>query len=247
MAAQQHIVSFSTGLSSALTVERVLARYGRHNTEIVFMNTYIEDEDNHRFMNDCATRWGIDIITLADGRTPYQVAEDEQIIPNQKVAPCTFKLKIELFRAYLQSKDNSPLTVHIGYDYTEVHRCKTTRDAYRKYGWHIDFPLLWKPYELRNYADVVRQDWGVEPPRTYGLGFTHANCLQWGCVKMGQADWMRLLLNFPDRYARTEAWEQRMRKHPKRQNYAIMRDQSNFSAALRITVSYTAAFVQFGS
>ncbi|MCO5207651.1 MAG: hypothetical protein M9928_21800 [Anaerolineae bacterium] len=35
----KHIVSFSTGLSSAITVERVLARYGEKDTEIVFMDT----------------------------------------------------------------------------------------------------------------------------------------------------------------------------------------------------------------
>lgn len=44
---------------------------------------------------------------------------------------------------------------------------------------------------------------------------------------MGQGDWLRLLINFPDRYAISEEWEQEMRQHPIRQNYAIMRDQSN--------------------
>lgn len=220
-----HFVSFSTGLSSALTVERVLGKYGKANTEIIFMDTTIEDEDNYRFMDDCRARWG-EITILKEGRDPYQVAEDKQIIPNQKIAPCTFALKIEMFRAHLQRKAG-PLTVHIGFDIFEAHRRKKTQKSYEAEGWLVDFPLLWRPIEHRPYTRVCREDWGIEPPRTYGLGFSHANCLSRGCVKMGQGDWLRFLLNFPDRYAITEKWEQEMRQHPTRRNYAIMRDQSN--------------------
>lgn len=220
-----HIVSFSSGLSSALTVERVLNRYGSDSVQVVFMDTTIEDQDNYRFMDDCKARWEIPITVLREGRTPYQVAEDEHIIPNQKIAPCTYRLKIEMFVAHLEQMD-APPTIHIGYDYTEAHRCGPTRENYESRGWSVDFPLLWKPYELRDYSEVVRHDWGIEPPRTYAMGFTHANCLQWGCVKMGQGDWLRLLLNFPERYARTEGWERQMRDHPTRKNYAILRDQS---------------------
>lgn len=218
-----NIVSFSTGLSSAITVERVLARYGEKQTRIVFMDTTIEDDDNYRFMDDCRKRWP-EITVLCDGRDPYQVAADKSIIPNQKIAPCTFKLKIDVFRKWLQ-ENFTAATVHIGYDFTEVHRVKRTREAYESNGWGVDFPLLWKPYEMRPYTDIVRNDWGIEPPRMYALGYSHANC-GGVCVKQGKGDWLRTLINFPDRYAEAEQWEQEMRKHPKRKNYAILRDQS---------------------
>lgn len=159
----KHIVSFSTGLSSAICVERVLDRYGWDDVLIVFMDTLQEDSDNYRFMRDCQQRWP-QIITLTEGRTPYQVSEDKQIIPNQKIAPCTFVLKIELFRWWLerfrdQQRRWPQVTVHLGYDYAEVHRCGPNAEAYRKLGWWVDFPLLWKPYENRRYVDVVRDDW----------------------------------------------------------------------------------------
>lgn len=172
----KHIVSFSTGLSSALTVERVLARHGKASTRIVFMDTTIEDEDNYRFMDDCKNRWGVPITVLREGRDPYQVAKDKQIIPNQKIAPCTFVLKIEMFRAYLK-QITGPLTIHIGYDVFEAHRCKATQENYEAEGWKVAFPLLWKPIEYRPYVRICREDWGIEPPRTYDLGFSHANCL----------------------------------------------------------------------
>lgn len=226
-----HAVSFSTGLSSALTVERVLQRYGRAAVEIVFMDTTIEDDDNYRFLADMRARWlnvyGYEGVTvLCDGRDPYQVAKDEHIIPNQKLAPCTYRLKIELFTAWMKQRfgDNSA-TVHIGYDFSEVDRCEATRRNYEQYGWGVDFPLLWRPYEFRPYSQVCREDWHVEPPRMYGMGYSHANC-GGRCVKQGTGDWIRTLINFPARYAAAEQWEREMRDHPKRQNYAILRDQS---------------------
>ena len=223
-----HIVSFSTGLSSALCVERVHKRYGAESMRVVFMDTLIEDEDNYRFTFEMYVRWrrmGIEIVKLTEGRNPFQVSKDAQFIPNQKGAPCTFRLKIEPFIAYLESLLDE-VTIHIGYDYSEVSRCKATRRNYEARGWCVDFPLLWKPYELRPYAQAAREDWAIEPPRMYALGYSHANCGGM-CVKQGQGDWIKTLINFPERYARIEQWEAEMRDHPVRKDYALLRDQSN--------------------
>jgi len=153
----KHIGSFSTGLSSALTIERMLNRYGEENCDIVGMDTLCEDDDNWRFASECEARWGKTITVLCDGRDPYQVAEEKNIIPNQKIAPCTFKLKIEVFQKYLL-RFNEPLTIHIGYDIFEAHRCDATRDNYEAEGYAVDFPLFWKPIEHRPYSQVVRDD-----------------------------------------------------------------------------------------
>lgn len=222
----KHIVSFSTGLSSALTVERVLNRYGKDAVEVVFMDTKIEDDDNYRFMNACCERWGVSITVLTEGRSPYEVSHSQNVIPNARVAPCTFRLKIEVFRRYLSTQEK-PITIHIGYDFTEMHRIEKTQNNYESLGYSVDFPLLWKPYEMRRYSDVVRYDWGIEPPRMYALGYTHANCGGL-CVKQGQGDWIRTLINFPERYAQAEEWEREMRTHSETHaNYSICKDQSN--------------------
>ena len=218
-----NVASFSTGVLSAIMVDRMIDRYGRDNTHIVFMDTTIEDDDNYRFMDDCRERWGGEIIVLRDGRDPYQVSKDAQIIPNQKIAPCTFKLKIELFRNWLATQDQ-PVRVHIGYDFEEFHRVERTKNAYESLGYEVDFPMLWKPYEVRPYTDVTRLDWGVEPPRMYEQGYSHANC-GGRCVKQGKGDWERTLLYYPERYAEAEQWEREMRQHPKRKDYALLRDQ----------------------
>lgn len=95
-----HIVSFSSGLSSAVTASLVLERYP--DAYVVFMDTLAEDEDNYRFLNDwCEVFEPKNFIRLCDGRTPLQVFEDRKIIPNQKIAPCTFELKLKPFYNWL--------------------------------------------------------------------------------------------------------------------------------------------------
>lgn len=220
-----HIVSFSSGLSSALTAVRVIERYGLQDTRLVFMDTLYEDDDNYRFMAEFERRHGVEIVKITEGRTPYEVAKDEHYIPNSRVASCTRRLKIEPFRAYLATLEK-PVTVHIGYDYAEMHRCEPTRKNYEALGYQVDFPLLWKPVEWRRYEQVSREDWGIEPPRMYPMGYTHANC-GGRCVKQGQGDWLRTLINFPERYAEVEAWEREMRKNEINANYTICKREVN--------------------
>lgn len=217
-----HVVSFSSGLSSALTAVRVLEKYP--DAKIVFMDTLFEDEDNYRFMSEWESHFGANIIHLAEGRNPYEVSNNHHLIPNSRVAPCTFELKIQLFRKYLQSLDGET-TVYIGYDFSELHRCEPTRKNYESLGYKVDFPLLWKPIETRRYTDVFKSDYGIEPPQMYRLGYTHANC-GGRCVKQGQGDWIRTLINFPERFAAIESWESEMRKNPVNANYALLKSQT---------------------
>lgn len=217
----KHICSFSSGLSSAIATDRVLSRFGSDNIDIIFEDTLFEDDDNYRFLRDCENRWNKKIIVLCEGFNPYEIAEKKQLIPNSRMAPCTFQLKINPFKKYLE-KNYEWGIIYIGYDFTELERCGDTEAAYNKIGYGVDFPLLWKPYENRTYSKVVREDWGIEPPRMYEMNFTHANC-GGRCVKQGKSDWLRLLRNFPDRYKQIENWEQWMRTNPKYSKYTILK------------------------
>ena len=124
-----HIISFSSGLSSAITCDRVINRYGINNVNIIFMDTMIEDNDNYRFMNDCQKRWNKEIIILSEGHNPYEIFTNEHIIPNSRVAPCTQKLKISVFKKWLKAQDKNS-TIYIGYDYSEMHRIEATKSNY---------------------------------------------------------------------------------------------------------------------
>jgi len=212
-----HIGSISSGLSSAVMCDRLLQKHP--DAHLVFEDVLFEDEDNYRFLDDCEKRWGVNILRLTEGRNPYEVSRDHNMIPSSFLAPCSFDLKVYPFNRWLSNMKGLDITVYIGYDYTEFERMERTTKAYAKEGYKTDYPLEWKPIEFRPYSQVVREDWGIEPPRMYRLGYTHANC-GGRCCKQGQGDWLRTLINFPERYAEIEEWEKDMRtlseKHSKR-------------------------------
>jgi hypothetical protein len=221
----RYVVSFSTGASSAVVAKRAIERYGRGRVEIVFADTRIEDEDNYRFMRDFAARFDVAITTLTDGRTPLEVAKQQSIIPNQKIAPCTRELKIVPFVGYLKQlqREGYQPTALLGMGYGEQKRMVAPRKNYAAINVAVDYPLLWQPVCYDPVAEV--KAWGIEPPRMYRLGYKHANCAG-ACVKQGAGDWRRTLEHFPSRFAEYEAWERDMRQDARFAEYAFLRDET---------------------
>ena len=221
----KHIVSLSGGTASAVAADRVLKRYGEENTTLWFADTSWEDEDLYRFLEDLESHWGLTIVRYTDGRTPLEVAEKQNIIPNQKIAPCSQVLKTRPFKAYIKDLPK-PLTVHLGLDFTEMHRATRPKLEYEKLsGVTVDLPLLWEPVAKPPHRYTV-EEWGIETPRLYKLGFPHNNC-GGRCVRQGIKEWLRLKHTFPDRFTEVADWEQEQRaKGGARADYAIARDQS---------------------
>jgi 3'-phosphoadenosine 5'-phosphosulfate sulfotransferase (PAPS reductase)/FAD synthetase len=220
-----YAVSLSGGVASAVAGDLAIRRYGRDAITFWFSDVKWEDHDNYRFIQDCMQRWGGELVTYTDGRTPLQVAEDHHIIPNQRIAPCSLELKIKPFVKFLATQPK-PLTVLLGLDWKETHRMARPKASYEAIeGVTVDYPLMWKPIEFRPYQEVVRS-WGIEPPRMYAAGFSHANC-GGRCVKQGVGDWNRLRFWEPERFAEVRDWEQEQRaKGGARATYAICRDST---------------------
>ena len=144
----QHIVSLSGGTASAVAADRVLTRYGPENTTLWFADTSWEDEDLYRFLEDLEAYWKVTIVRYKDGRTPLEVAEQASIIPNNNIAPCSFKLKVEPFRKFIEQLPK-PITVHLGMDFTEQHRMISPKAKYEEIeGITVDFPLMWEPVAM---------------------------------------------------------------------------------------------------
>jgi hypothetical protein len=219
-----HIVSLSGGMSSAVAAERVIERHGKAVTRLWFADTAWEDEDLYRFVAECEARWGMPIERFKDGRTPLEVAEKKQIIPNSGMAPCSYELKIRPFRALVAAAPK-PITVHLGLDWTEQHRFAAPRRAYEEIeGVTVDFPLMWPPIEPRPYAEIVR-GWGIEIPRLYRLGMPHNNC-GGRCIRQGMKEWERLDGVLPERFAEVRDWEAAQRaKGGARAGRAILSDR----------------------
>lgn len=91
--------------------------------------------------------------------------------------------------------------------------------------WAVDAPLMHPP--LLEKWDVLGRlrGRGIEPPRLYAQGFSHANC-GGACVRGGQADWELLLRVNRPRYLEWEAEEHETRVMLGK-NVSILRDRTN--------------------
>ena len=207
------VVSLSGGVPSAVAAEAVIQRDGRSNVALWFADTQEEDDDLYRFLHECMSRWGGTLFWYTDGRRPLDVAEERQLIPCNLIAPCSFELKVRPYREFILAMPALPIVV-IGLEPHEKKRLASTCASYAKAipAAQVEYPLCWEPQEQRSLLEVCRQDWGIEPPRLYALGFSHNNC-GGACVRAGIREWVRLGYYFPERFAAREAWEQQQREH----------------------------------
>ena len=221
----KYVTSLSGGAASAVAHTRAIERYGKENVIAWFADTQWEDDDLYRFLEDLEKFWGQSIRRYTQGITPLDVADNEGIIPNQKLAVCSRVLKQKPFKKFIEWHEK-PVTVLLGLDWSEQHRMIAPKKNYESIpGVSVDFPLMWKPYDFDVFQTV--KSWGIEIPRLYKMGFPHNNC-GGRCVRQGISEWQRLKVHFPERFAEVRDWEAaRQAVGDARQGYAICRDQSN--------------------
>lgn len=224
-------------MASAIAADRTIERYGRPKVLLNIADTCFEDEDSYRFVRECMRRWAGKLYIHRDGRTPLDVFEQKQLIPNSAIAPCTYELKIKPFERWLWTLPK-PTTIVSGLGWAEPHRIERIVHYHRHNGKprppqgfarripgvYEDFPLLWKPIDFRPAAEIIRS-WGIEPPRAYADGFPHNNC-GGRCVKQGISEWQRLRVARPGRFAEMRDWELEQRaKGGARATAAILRER----------------------
>lgn len=205
-----HIVMFSGGIGSWAAAKRVADRYGSRNLYLMFADTLIEDEDLYRFLTEAATNTGGRLIKVADGRTPWQVFKDTRYIGNTRIDPCSRILKRELLRWWLEEMfDPKTSIVYLGMDWTEIRRYEQAVPYWSP--WTIEAPLCEPPLLNKDELQELLRTEGIEVPRLYKLGFPHNNCGGF-CVKAGQAHFINLLEQLPERYHWHEQQEEDMRQ-----------------------------------
>lgn len=210
-ASTRHVVMWSGGITSWATARYVIDRHGRDNTTLLFADTNMEDPDLYRWNRDAAAQLGMDIVRVADPqeRDPFQVFEDKRWLGNTRIAQCSQVLKLEPSRQWLKDNTDPANTVlYVGIDWSELHRLPAIVEGWKP--WTAKAPLTEPPYRDKEQWFAEARTAGLRLPALYGLGFEHNNCGGL-CVKGGQAQWIRVLEVFPERYAKAEAHEQKMR------------------------------------
>jgi hypothetical protein len=198
--------------------KRAVKRWGAENTTLLFTDTLIEDADLYRFRDEAAANVGAQLVTITEGRTPWEVFRDEKLIGNTRKDPCSRILKRELGQRWLADNCDPADTILIfGIHWEEEHRLHRTdrttgkprgvRNIYKELGWpYVDAPMCWSPWispaDIKAWAKLE----GLTTPRLYDLGFAHNNCGGF-CVKAGEGHFAHLLRTLPDVYSHHERQE----------------------------------------
>jgi len=209
----RRIVTFSGGIGSWAAAMRVAKEYGTSRMTLLFSDTRMEDEDLYRFLIEGAAVVGAPLVTIADGRTPWETYKDSRFLGNSRLDPCSRILKREMADRWLKDNcDPRDTTVYVGIDWTEEHRFTKLKAIREAQGWRYEAPLCQEPL-ISGKADLFAElaACNIKPPRLYALGFSHNNCGGF-CCKAGQGHFANLLEKLPERYAFHEAKEQEMRE-----------------------------------
>lgn len=209
-----HCVQFSTGIGSAEVAFRVQDEAAPGDRLVLLTaDTMVEDHDNWRFAKEVvaklSNRW--EWIVIRDGRTPMQVGRDERVVPNDRMAVCSKILKRKALDRWIKHNcDPEDSYIYLGFDWTEPQRHERAAPLWEPY--KIKSPLMHEPFIEKSALLQKYRDFGIEPPRLYSVGFSHANC-GGACVRGGQAAWKMLLDWNRQRFLEWENEEQATREY----------------------------------
>lgn len=117
------VVNFSFGIGSFCAAERMCQEFGSKNVTLLFANVKCEDEDTYKWGRAAAKYLGANLIEISEGRTPWEVFEDEGFIGNNRVDMCSRVLKRELIDKWITDHFNPQRTLLVfGIHWSEYDR-----------------------------------------------------------------------------------------------------------------------------
>ncbi len=209
----KHVVLFSGGASSSYIAKWVVDKFGTENTILFFTDTLWEDEDNIRFMEECANYIGLPITRVVDGRTPEDVFFEQRFLGNARFAKCSEELKVRQTLIFIDElrKNNFEPILYFGIGPHEKHRADRLITHYE----HLplepvkcQFPMIDAIDPEIKAREIIKNEWKIKLPRMYELGFSHANC-SGRCVRGGLGHYANLYLIWPHKYQEQEDMEER--------------------------------------
>ncbi|MBF4194613.1 hypothetical protein [Mycolicibacterium phlei] len=225
-----YVTMFSGGVGSWAAAKRIAEQYGAENQTLLFADVggqhqsphVGEDEDCYRFIEDAAKNVGSRLVTLNEGRDIWQVFKDDRFLGNARLANCSKFLKQIPCRKWLEANFGpDEATVVVGIDWSEMHRIKAIKEAYKPY--EAICPMTEPPYLDKQQILEWCEKENLRPPRMYADGFPHANC-GGGCVRAGHGQFKLLLEKNPERFEYWAAREQELREYLGK-DVAILRDR----------------------
>lgn len=194
------VCHFSCGAASAVATKLTLSEFTDADVVACYAETGAEDADNIRFLQDCEKWLSLTVTRIKNPKfaDTWDVWETRKYISGIKGAPCTGELKINP-RLEFQKPDD----IHV-FGYTADSNDIRRADAFRE-NWpdlHIETPLIDKGINKAACLVMIISA-GIEPPRTYAMGFPNANCIP--CCKAQSPDyWALVRKEYPIQFNRMD-------------------------------------------
>ena len=202
---QRIVCWFSCGAASAVATKLAIAENANKVPLVIAYTEVIEEHpDNKRFLKECESWFGQEILILGNDRydrSIYKVFE-KNYIKTPKGAPCTRTLKKSVRQKFEQVGDRQVF----GYTAEEQARLDRFIDANNDVD--IWTPLIDKSLRKEDCLAMLKNA-EIELPMMYRLGYSNNNCI--GCVKGGMGYWNKIKKDFPehfDRMAKLERFKQ---------------------------------------
>jgi len=219
------IAWWSGGITSAVTCKICIDTYGIENVRVIFIDTFNEDEDTYRFKKDCEVLYGKEIETITLIGDKYDSIQDVWIrhksLNVAKGAVCSSELKRSV-REKWQTNNDYDLQA-FGFEIDEINRAKSMKLNHSKA--KPIFPLLLYGYSKKDCIKII-EDYGVQVPRMYSLGFHNNNCFKTGCVQGGIGYWQKIRDEYPDKFNAMADMEHKLTEI-KGEPVTMLKDQSN--------------------
>lgn len=145
----------------------VIQEQGTTNAILLWHDPKAEDPDNKRFVYEMAQYLGMTVTQRSDGRSPWELFEDEKFLGNNRVPICSRILKREQGMKYIKEElQNEEFILYFGYSIEEGSRVSKTSQLYGIQGIKTAYPL----FEHRLTKDDA-WNWllktGIKPPVIY--------------------------------------------------------------------------------
>lgn len=201
-------VWFSCGAASAVATKLTLESYGNLcDVRVVNNPVAEEDEDNRRFLADVQDWLGVQIEDVRNTKYPNASAEEVwdrrggMSFPHG--APCTYHLKKEARQQWENA--NKPDWHVFGFGAEEQER----HDMFALTERANILPILIDARLTRQDCYEMVLNYGLNPPRSYALGWPNANCK--GCVKATSPTYWNFVREVePDVFARRAEQSRRL-------------------------------------
>ena len=193
---------FSCGAASAVATKLALAKYD--NCVIVNQDTGSEHPDNARFLADCQTWFGQEIITIKSDKYAdiWDVFNKTKYLVGVGGARCTAELKRKVAENFINHFQDREI-----FGYTVEEKKRMERFKAHNNERIIETPLIDEGLDKGDCLGMLERA-GIEIPAMYKLGFHNTNCI--GCVKGQAGYWNKIRKHFPSVFNRMAKQEREL-------------------------------------